>query len=179
MNKDGYHSHLYDGYEELLEFLLTKIDVNITDNDGATPLHYCCQYMHFPSENLLKLLFKQSNINVNATMTYTRKSFDNSETPLGLVTPLHLCCDIVAENSSRIALLLLQRDDINVHAVNEAGQTPRDVAKAGKKVWVIELHHGPMSGVSGPSGMTNFDLLFLLEEDELIKNFNNLANVFE
>ena len=66
-----------DGYEELLEFLLTKIDVNITDNHGATPLHYCCRYVHFPSENLLKLLLKQSNINVNATMTYTRYSFDN------------------------------------------------------------------------------------------------------
>ena len=114
-------------------------------------------------------------------MTYTRKSFDNSETPLGLVTPLHLCCDIVAENSCRIALLLLQRDDINVHAVNEAGQTPLDVAKAGRKVWVFENLDGTwtMSGVSGPMGMTNFGLLFLLEEDELIKNFNNLANVFE
>ena len=66
-----------EGHEELLEFLLTKIDVNITDNHGATPLHYCCRYVHFPSENLLKLLLKQSNINVNATMTYTRYSFDN------------------------------------------------------------------------------------------------------
>ena len=114
-------------------------------------------------------------------MTYTRKSFDNSETPLGLVTPLHLCCDIVAENSCRIALLLLQRDDINVHAVNEAGQTPLDVAKAGRKVWVFENLDGTwtMSGVSGPRGRTNFGLLFLLEEDELIKNFNNLANLFE
>ena len=108
-------------------------------------------------------------------------TFPYSETPLELVTPLHLCCDIVAENSCRIALLLLQRDDINVHAVNEAGQTPLDVAKAGKKVWVIENLDGTwtMSGVSGPSGMTNFGLLFLLEEDELIKNFNNLANLFE
>ena len=87
------------------------------------------------------------------------------------MTPLHLCCDIVAENSSRIALLLLQRDDINVHAVNEAGQTPLDVAKAGRKVWVFENLDGTwtMSGVSGPMGMTNFGLLFLLEEDELIK----------
>ena len=97
------------------------------------------------------------------------------------MTPLHLCCDIIAKNSSRITLLLLQRDDINVHAVNEAGQTPLDIAKAGRKVWKIENVDGTCvaSGVYGPMDKTNFDLLFLLEEDELIKNFNNLANLFE
>ena len=29
-----------EGLEELLEFLLAKINVNITDNFGATPLHH-------------------------------------------------------------------------------------------------------------------------------------------
>ena len=32
-------------FEELLEFLLSRIDVNIPDDNGATPLHFYCQYI--------------------------------------------------------------------------------------------------------------------------------------
>ena len=179
-----------EGLEELLEFLLTKIDVNITDNFGATPLHYYCRY--FPEYvspylgidpgSLLQLLLKQPNINVNATMTYKRDWHfrDNliRETPLGLTTPLHICCDMDTKTSSRIAMLLLQRNDVNLHAVNEDGKTPMDVAKAGEKFsmnWSLEE---PSVRYDCSNG-ANHDLVFLLEEAEFIRNFNNLADLFE
>ena len=128
------------------------------------------------------MLMKQPNINVNATMTYNR--FDSSIgfhdpiEPLGLMTPLHICCDIDTKNSNRIAMLLLQRADVDLHPVNEDGQTPMDIAKAGEKIWKLWNRKGN-SITSGPISSPNFVQVFLLEEAEFIRNFNNLANLFE
>ena len=115
-------------------------------------------------------------------MTYKRDWHfrDNliRETPLGLTTPLHICCDMDAKTSSRIAMLLLQRNDVNLHAVNEDGKTPMDVAKAGEKFsmnWSLEE---PSVRYDCSNG-ANHDLVFLLEEAEFIRNFNNLADLFE
>ena len=173
-----------EGREEVLEFLLTKIDVNITDNNGATPLHYYCQTVGQQVDNdsgsMLQLLLKQPNINVNAAVTYQRHGSGGLWT-MDMMTPLHICCDIWTESSTRIALLLLQRDDINVHAVNGAGQTPLDIAKYGEKnfrSWVWNLK-GRFMFYGLYLDMPNFDLVFPLEEVEFIKNFNNLANLFE
>ena len=172
-----------DGYEELLEFLLTKIDVNITDDYGGTPLHYYCLHGVNYSGNMLEILLKQPNINVNATMTYTNGFLPTTMT-WGLMTPLHLCCERVAENSSKIAMSLLQRDDIDSHAVNDVGQIPLDVAKAipkskhwthpskGYSVW--EANYDDFG-----SYICNMDLVHLLEEEDFIKNFINLDNLFE
>ena len=169
--------------EEVLEFLLTKIDVNITDDYGGTPLHYYCLHGVNYSGNMLEILLKQPNINVNATMTYTNGFLPTTMT-WGLMTPLHLCCERVAENSSKIAMSLLQRDDIDSHAVNDVGQIPLDVAKAipkskhwthpskGYSVW--EANYDDFG-----SYICNMDLVHLLEEEDFIKNFINLDNLFE
>ena len=116
-------------------------------------------------------------------MTYTNTYLDPPNT-WGLMTPLHLCCERVAENSSKIAMSLLQRDDIDSHAVNDAGQTPLDVAKAIPKS--IHWTH-PSKGYSVwaenydnfGSYICNMDLVHFLEEEDFIKNFNNLDNLFE
>ena len=127
---------------------------------------------------MLQLLLKQPNINVNASMTY-KKNFliglNNPGQPLGLMTPLHICCDIITKSSSRCAKLLLERHDIDLNAINEAGQTPLDVAKAGEKVRMKE-HEKFNTTYLSPG--CNFDLVYLIEEKEFINNFNNLADLF-
>ena len=76
-------------------------------------------------------------------------------------------------------MLLLQRADVDLHPVNEDGQTPMDIAKAGEKIWkrwgrkgnsILGRYHEPTP---------NFVQVFLLEEAEFIRNFNNLAILFE
>ena len=72
-------------------------------------------------------------------------------------------------------MLLLERHDIDLNAVNEAGQTPLDVAKAGEKVRMKE-HEKFNTTYLSPG--CNFDLVYLIEEKEFINNFNNLADLF-
>ena len=127
------------------------------------------------SGRMLQLLLKQPNINVNATMTYKKNTYRQGVSPVGLMTPLHICCDIITKSSSRCAKLLLERRDIDLNAVNEAGQTPLDVAKAGEKVRMKE--HEKFNTTHLSPGC-NFDLVYLIEEKEFINNFNNLADLF-
>ena len=101
------HAAAADGYEKTLKYLLTKkVNLNIRDENGLTPLHFVSSNNGI-STDLAKLLINKG-ANVNA------KDKDGN-------TPLHWAVD--SENKEMIELLLTQKG-IDVNAKNQHGYTP-------------------------------------------------------
>jgi ankyrin repeat protein len=98
-----------------------KTDVNATDNDGNTALHYVIRSNNI---KILKALCSHPKIKINIKNKKTH-------------TPLHLACSI--KSKPKIIKILLTNKDIDINLKNCDGKTPLDIAKALKLKKVVTL----------------------------------------
>ena len=163
-------------YEALLKFLLTKIDVNVTANDGQTPLHYMCdRYYSRENSGMLRILLEQPNIDVNARAQHTKIKYIHNavhdadgnlhihvegEIPetLEMMTPLHVLCRQSFMDGGEVVKLMLERDDFEVDALNGEGQTGLDLANE--------------------RACLTRGIIDAIEEYKVLRDFYRLANVF-
>ena len=104
---------------KLLEFLLEFIDVNVVDNNNATPLHYACR-IKSNSFEVCEMLLHQDNIDVNILGNYPGEIEE--------VTPLHAACKY--DKSGATVKLLLSQENIAHDALTSLNkETPKQVAE--------------------------------------------------
>uniref|UniRef100_A0A8C2AIS4 Palmitoyltransferase n=1 Tax=Cyprinus carpio TaxID=7962 RepID=A0A8C2AIS4_CYPCA len=107
------------GHTSIVAYLIAKgQDVDMMDQNGMTPLMWAAYRMHSVDPTRLLLTF---NVSVNLGDKYHKN------------TALHWA--VLAGNTTVISLLL--EANANVDAQNIKGETPLDLAKQRKNVWMI------------------------------------------
>lgn len=93
------------GHREIVELLIGKnADVNLTNNNGQTPLHYAASKNHF--EIAQALIKKGASINTRDRL---------------MQTPLHRCA---SKGIQRMVELFLSAPKININPQDSLGNTP-------------------------------------------------------
>lgn len=162
-NKDEGPIHIYTSAlieaipksTKIIELLLNhpKIDVNITDEDGNTPLHLLCE--RNTEINKIKLLLNHPNININA-----QNKRGN--------TPLHIN---LCKGNIKISELLLENPGIDVNIQNYREETPIMNFFSGRHQWpypkqnrdlIKKIYEGDKydKKIKNYYGETFFDMLF-------------------
>lgn len=140
------HRAAQDNHYKYINDLIAirKIDTNIVDKNGLTPLHYACQNN---SIECVEALIKCKDTNVNAQslkdkiapihfasnnghkeiifLLCSREDLDVNIRTSRQLTPLHLAC--MNNRCESIAALSI-RDDVDFNAVNEKGATGLHIA---------------------------------------------------
>jgi ankyrin repeat protein len=99
------HYILKEGYEDFIEMLLARgdVDINQRNTAGDSPLHLACA---LGAAAIVDVLLSKSGIDVNAVNEQEQ-------------TPLHL-----AEPFPEIVLRLIDRPDLDINHVDNSGQSP-------------------------------------------------------
>ncbi|CAO3644994.1 unnamed protein product [Mucor fragilis] len=79
-NRSLLHVALMHGHEHLVQFLIDKVDINYSDNDGWTCLHYAAALGLWPS---LQFIASLSHCNINARTNHGLKIEDCPESEFG------------------------------------------------------------------------------------------------
>ncbi len=111
-------------YIEVIKFLLEKGDnINVTDEDGSTPLHYVAYMRSWEHEKLIKFMIEHG-ADINATNKFGQ-------------TPLHLAVCGVTNCTTTVQLLLEYGSKIDVADNN--GYKPVDLASNNGHTKVVKL----------------------------------------
>ena len=114
------HIACRQGFEDIVELLLTENLINEEDTNGETPLHHACIEGHL---EVVKLLLESCHINVNATNH-------------ALTKPLHLACYY---GHPEVVKTLLCHPNIDKNAKLPNGATMFHVACASGDCEVVKL----------------------------------------
>ncbi len=136
INEDLFKS-ITEGSIDEVNSLLEKVDINVNDKDGYTPLHVACIKSH--TEIAMVLIEKGADVNIcdknGCTPLHYECYFNgNTEVVMALidqgadvnardndgVTPLHCAC---IKNHTEIAMVLINKD-ADVNAIDKNGNTP-------------------------------------------------------
>ena len=108
------HDACYSGYVNIVKlFIELNEDINARDARGSTPLVLACWGNQL---KVVKLLCKQSKINVNAKVNYIAGK-----------TTLHYACE---HGQFNIVKLLLDQPSIKFQILDNFGRAPIDLAKS-------------------------------------------------
>lgn len=140
------HRAAQDNHCKYINDLITlrKVDPNIQDKNGFTPLHYACQNNAIECAEVL-IRCPQTNINLQTTkdkiapihyasnggyqeilyMLCSRNDLDVNIRCSGDLTALHLAC---MNNKYQSVAALAIRDDVDFNVVNDKGYTPLHIA---------------------------------------------------